>query len=164
MITGKWAVWAAAGVVACLLTWAGSVTAQPTSLPPSMTKASMNMGTIKRQLQMAQRLGRTALQELQASPMDNSTPLADSTIRASRDTYVLIRAAKEGLELRKDRQKSPDPVLDLAYKRVFQAWNLSRTPADRLSWSMPRKQYLAISVRDMGQALQLVDQALGILP
>jgi len=171
MSTCKWAVWAAAGVVACVLTWAGSVTAQPTSLPPSLTKTSIDMGTIKRQLQMAQRLGKTAIQGLQASPVDNSVPLDASTIRASRETYVLIRAAKEGLELKKDRarvkkdrQNEFDPALELAYKRVFEAWNLSRTPTDKLSWNMPRARYLAMSVRDMEQALRLVDQALAILP
>lgn len=164
MTTGKWTVWAAGGVLTCVLAWPGALAAQPTSLPESVTKASIDMGTIKSQLQMAQRLGKTALQGLQTSPRDDSVPLADSTIRASRDTYVLIRAAKEGLDLKRDRQKYPDPVLELAYRRLLDAWNLSRTPADRLSWSMPRAQYLAISVRDMGQALRLVDQVLVLLP
>jgi hypothetical protein len=164
MTTGKWVAWAAAGVLACVLTWAGSVAAQPTNLPESVTKASQDMGTIRSQLGMAQQFGKTAMQRLQASPSDDSIPLDESTIRAFRDTYVMIRAAKEGLDLKKDRQKYPDPVLDLAYKRLFEAWNLARTPTDKLSWSLPRAQFLAISIRDMGQALRLVDLVLVILP
>ena len=104
------------------------------------------------------------MQKLKATPSDDSVPLDADTIRAFRDTYVMIRAAKEGLDLKKERQKYPDPVLELGYKRVFEAWNLARTPTDKLSWSLPKAEFLAISIRDMGQALRLVDQALVILP
>ena len=164
MTTGKWVMWTAGGVLACVLTWPAPLAAQPTSLPESMTKGSRDMVTIRSQLEMAQQFGRRAMQGLQASPSDDSTPLDERTIRAFRDTYVLIRAAKQGLDLRRDRQKYPDPVLELAYKRLFDAWNLSRTPVDKLSWGMPRAEYLAMSIRDMGQALRLVDQVLVILP
>ena len=164
MTTGKWAVWAAAGALACVLTWAGNAAAQPTSLPLSVTKASQDLRTIRNQLEMAQQFGRTAMQKLKATPRDNSIPLDTDTIRAFRDTYVMIRAAKEGVELRKDRQKYPDPVLELAHKRLFEAWNLARTPTDKLSWSLPRARFLDISIRDMGQALRLVDQVLVLLP
>jgi hypothetical protein len=162
--TGKWVVWAAAAVFAYVLTWAGPASAQPTSLPESVTKASLDMRTIRNQLEMGQQFGKTAMQKLQATPSDDSIPLDKDTIRAFRDTYVMIRAAKEGLELRKDRQKYPDPVLDLAYKRLYEAWNLARTPTDKLSWSLPRARFLDISIRDMGQALRLVDQVLVLLP
>jgi hypothetical protein len=136
-----------------------------------MTKPSIDILTIKSQLRMAQRVGRSALQGLQASPTDKSIPLAPRTIQDSRDTYVLIRTAKQGLELKKDRarvkkdrQYEFDPTLDLAYNRLLEAWTLSRTASDKLTWGMPRKRYLDISIRDMEKALQLVDQALSILP
>jgi hypothetical protein len=164
MTTGKRALWAAAGVFACVLTWAGSIAAQPTNLPLSVTKANQDMRTIKNQLEMAQQLGRTAMQKLKATPIDDSIPMDNDTIRAFRDTYVMIRAAKESLELRKERQKYPDPILDLAYKRTFEAWHLALTPTDKLSWSLPRAKFLQISIRDMGQALRLIDQVLVILP
>lgn len=164
MSTGRWLVWVAAGALVCLSAWAGNVAAQPTSLPLSVTKASPDLRTIRNQLEMAQQFGRTAMQKLKATPPDDSIPMESDTIRAFRDTYVMIRAAKEGVELRKDKQKFPDPVLELAHKRLFEAWNLSRTPADKLSWSLPRAKFLEISIRDMGQALRLVDQVLVLLP
>jgi hypothetical protein len=52
----------------------------------------------------------------------------------------------------------------LAFSRLTNAWNLSRTPVDKLSWAMTRQEYLAMSVRDLGQALRLVDQVLVLLP
>src|SRR5712692_10612036 len=102
--------------------------AQKTSLPASTITASSERAVIKNQLAMASRLGRRALAGLQAAPRDDSIPLDEGTLQAARDTYVLIRAALHGLDLTRQTQKFPDPVVDLAYKRLTEAWNLSRSP------------------------------------
>ena len=52
----------------------------------------------------------------------------------------------------------------MAFKRVDEAWNLSRTPVDKYSWGMARQQYLEVSVHDLTAALHLVDQVLMLLP
>jgi hypothetical protein len=133
-----------------------------------MTKPSHLIPIITKQLRAAKRLGETALESFQAMPPDDLivTPksLDERTVEATRDTYIMIRAAKEGLDYRRYRQKSQDPVLELTYKKVFEAWNLARTGPGRLSSSMRRSQYLPLAIRDTKRALQLVDQALLLMP
>ncbi len=77
---------------------------------------------------------------------------------------MLIRAARHSIELAREGQKYPDPLLEMAFKRVDEAWNLSRTPVDKYSWGMARQQYLEVSVHDLTAALHLVDQVLMLLP
>ena len=160
--------WAVAGILAGALAWPGAVAAQPTKLPESVTRATLDVPTIINQLRMAKQFGKTALASFEAMPPDDmlvsAESLDQSTVRATRDTYVMIRAAKESIEQRRDRLKYPDPVLELTFKKVFEAWNLARTPVDRLSSSMPRSQYLPLAIRDTKRALQLVDQAMILIP
>src|SRR5713101_4783415 len=127
----------------------GAVGAQKVTLDPSVFKPSLDLNTIKRQLRLGVTLGRKVLDELQSSPPDDSVPLDPKLIQDARNTYALIRAAREGMEFRKDRQKGPDPVFDLAYKRVTDAWNLSRTPAEPNNWTGQRQRYLEASARDL---------------
>jgi hypothetical protein len=140
-----------------------SAYAQKTTLPAEMLKTSADMWVAKRQLQMGAELGRRVIQGLEAAPADASTPLDENLIQSARNTYALIRSAKESMEARKIYMKYPDPAFDLAYKRVLDAWNLSRTPVD-MEKDVYRPQYLATSLRDLKRALELVDQALIILP
>jgi hypothetical protein len=140
------------------------VGAQETTLAKSTLEPSRNPAVIAGQLRLAAELGRKALSGFQAAPTDDSVPLDENILRAARNTYVLIRAARAGLEHTIERQKYPDPVIDLVFKRVDKAWNLSRTPVDKITWGIPRQEYLTISVRDLDQALRLVDQALVLLP
>ena len=60
------------------------------------------------------------------------------------------------------RQTYQDPILDLTYSEVEVAWNLARFPVDNTG--VPRAEYIARSVRDLTRAIQLVHQALTILP
>jgi len=151
-------------ILGTTLGWPPYTSAQKTTLPPTIIKADMNPAAIRAQLRMAADLGRTALRGLQSTPTDDSVPLDEGVVQAARDTYVLIRAAREGMQLKLERQKIPDPVLELTFKRLTDAWNLSRTPVDKLSWSFSRQDYITMSVRDLSRALQLVDQALILLP
>lgn len=144
--------------------WASPSFAQKTTLPVSAYTASNKSAVYTGQLRMASEIGRRALTSLQAAPTDEGVPLEESVVQPARDTYVLIRAARHGIELAREDRKISDPLLELAFKRVDDAWNLSRTPVDKLSWGMTRQEYLDISVRDLTKALRLVDQVLVLLP
>jgi hypothetical protein len=154
----------AAGILAGALAWLGPVAAQPTKLPESMTKPSHLIPIITKQLRMAKRFGETALESFQAMPPDDLivTPksLDERTVEATRDTYIMIRAAKEGLDYRRYRQKSQDPELELTYTKVFEAWNLTyrarkalRACVDRNITSRRDTKALSLSTRRFPHAM-----------
>src|SRR5574341_1048023 len=123
MISAAFKMGAVAGILLGALAWHSPVAAQPTKLPESVTKPSYLIPIITKQLRAAKRFGETALESFQAMPLDDLivTPnsLDERTVAATRDTYIMIRAAKEGLDYRRYRQKYQDPVLELTYKKVF---------------------------------------------
>jgi hypothetical protein len=138
--------------------------AQKTTLPASAYTASNRSSVYTQQLRMASELGRRALAELEKAPTDEGVALDESVVQPARDTYVLIRAARHSMELARETQKYPDPVLEMAFKRIDNAWNLSRTPVDKFTWAMTRQEYLELSIHDLTAALHLVDQVLMMLP
>jgi hypothetical protein len=154
----------AAVAVALSLMWPALAMAQKTTLPPSLNTSKPQSAFIKNQLRIAADLGRKTLAGLQALPADDSMPIDEGMLQNARDTYVLIRAARRGMELAKETSRFPDPVMDMAFKRVDQAWNLSRNPVDRSVSGISRAQYLQESIQSLRQALQLLDQALVIMP
>jgi hypothetical protein len=154
----------AAVAVALGLMWTPSAMAQKTTLPSSLNTSNPQSAFIKNQLRVAVDLGRKALAGFEASPGDDSMPIDEVTLQSARDTYVLIRAARHGMELAKANSRFPDPVLDLAFKRVDEAWNLARYPVDRASWGMNRQQYLQESIQNLSRAVRLLDQTLVIMP
>jgi hypothetical protein len=115
-------------------------------------------------LSIAADLGRKTLAGLQALPADDSIRIDEGTLQNARDTYVLIRAARRGMELSKETSRFRDPVMEMAFKRVDSAWNLARTPVDRASDGVSRQQYLQESIRNLSEALRLLDQALVLMP
>lgn len=138
--------------------------AQKTTLPPETMKASPDLSVAIGQLRMADGLGRRVLQSYRAALANDNIPIDEALVQPARNTYALIRSARESMEQRKQYMKYPDPMFELAYTRVTEAWNLSRTPAEKYTWSLERHNYLSISVRDLDRALQLVEQALVLLP
>jgi len=118
---------------------------------------------IAEQLREAAALGRNVLRDLEALPPDDSIPIDAQLYERARRTYYLIRTARYGLEAARSRQTYQDPMLTLAFKRVDQAWELSRTPVDAAK-SLPRAEYRAVSIRDLNTAVRLVNQALALLP
>src|SRR6266849_1389467 len=130
-----------------------------TTLPESAFAFSYEPAVIKKQLRMASQFGRRVLAGLQAASPDDATPIDDLVVREARDTYGLIRSARSGMGLYRGTQKFPDPAFDLAYKRVTQAWDLSRTPVDRLC-CLSRQAYLAEAIPALTEALRLADQSL----
>lgn len=169
-MTGSRCGWLGKNVAALLLVVAlpGLALAE-SDLSASMAKASREPAVIKGQLRMAADLGRQVLAGLQAAPSDESVPLDQSLHKAARNTYVLIRAARHGMVLIKEWNEGrkgvlPDPVFELAFRRVDNAWDLSRTAVDGWGSSSGRPEYLRRSTEDLGRALQLIDQALALMP
>lgn len=138
--------------------------AQKTTLPPGVLAASPDKSMTKNQLRMATNLGRKAIEGFQAASSDESVPIDEDVRQAARNTYALIRSARHGLELSLENKKFPDPVDQLALKRLTDAWNISRYPVDKETWAVPRREYLSTSVRELSRALQIVDQVLILLP
>jgi hypothetical protein len=161
MIRGTWARYGLALVISIWLAGPLLVTAQPTSLAPNVIAPSRETSAIRNQLTMARKLEQQALHGIMAIPADNSTPVDATSLQAARDAYVLMRAARHGLNWQREARKFPDPILDMVYKRVEDAWNLSRTPVDRTGYEPAA--YAQVSVRDMTQAIRLLDQALALL-
>jgi len=139
--------------------------AETTAIPPNMFEGSQDKRVVASQLRLAHKLGRKALAGFQVAPRDASVPVDEDVMLAARETYGLIRAARHGLELSLGNQNFPDPIDQLSFKRLDEAWNLARYPVDKISWAgIPREEYLSDSIQKLSRALQLVDQALLLLP
>ena len=151
-------------LISGMLGWPPHALAQHTSLPADVVAPSRENAVIRNQLTLARKLEHQALQGIMAMPSDNSIPIDPVSLQAARDAYVLIRAARHGMGWQKEAKKYPDPVLDLVYKRVDDAWNLSRWPVDRATWGLERASYVQGSVQYMTQAIRLLDQALVLMP
>lgn len=149
-------------VVSMLLAWPPPAVAQPTSLPANVIAPSRESVVIRNQLTLARKLEKQALEGIMAIPGDNSTPVDPVSLQAARDAYVLMRAARHGLGWQREARRFPDPVMDMVFKRVENAWNLSRTPVDRTGYDPV--EYARVSVQDMTQAIRLLDQALAMMP
>jgi hypothetical protein len=144
--------------------------ARAQGVPESMLRSSRDTTVIKSQLRLAVTLGGEVLAGLQATPTDDSVPLDPVMVKKARETYALVRAGRHGFELENEWNEGkkgilPDPIKELAFKRVDKAWNLSRTPIESLtSAGVSRADYLQRSTEDLGKAIQLLNQALAILP
>ena len=147
----------AALLVSMLLGYSPSAMAQQTTLAPNVIAPSKENSVIRNQLTLAKKLEEQALQGFMAIPTDNSVPIDPASQQAARDAYVLIRAARHGMGWQREAKKYPDPVLELVYKRVDEAWNLSRTPVDHAN--SPQQ-----AVRDATQAIRLLNQVLVMMP
>jgi len=161
MLPGKWARYGLALATSMWLSATPLVTAQPTSLAPNVIAPSGETSVIRNQLTMARKLEKQALEGVMAIPGDSSTHIDPTSLQAARVFYCLMRAARHGLNWRREARKSPGLILDLVFKRVEDAWNLSRTPVDRTGYGPV--DYAQMSIRDMTQAIRLLDQALTLL-
>jgi len=123
---------------------------------------SREPAVFKAQLLQFTQLSRRTLREIQSLPVDDSVPVDPLVRHHAHQNYVMIRAALHGMELAIQRQTYQDPTLSLASKRVEAAWNLARFPVDNTG--LARSEYISRSVQDLTRAVQLVNQALAILP
>jgi len=128
---------------------------------------SQNPGIYKAHLRQAVALTKKNLRDIQALSTEDSNPLSPELIENCRMAYAFIRAARHGMDLarQKQLQKQPsyqDPVFELAFKRVEDAWNLARMPVD--GRDMKRGDYISQATSNLTSAIRLIDQALIILP
>lgn len=140
---------------------APSAEAQKTTLPESVVKVSKEMPIITGQLRMAITYGQRALAILETGGA--SQPIEVAVQHAS-DCYVLIRAARAGMEQNKASKRFQDPLLDLAYERTTRAWNLARAPVDQYYNGLSQDAYLAVAIPPLQHALGIVEQVLLVLP
>jgi len=127
---------------------------------------SWNPGIYKAHLREAAALSRRNLRDIQALPGDDSAPLPPELVENCRSAYYLIRAARHGMDLARQRniqyKSYQDPVFELAFKRVDSAWPQLRMPVD--GRDMTRSQYIPLATSNISSAIRLIDQALVILP
>ena len=164
MVRGVWGGCSFALVISVLLGWPLQVVAQHSTLSPDVIAPSKENVVIRNQLTLAKKLEQQALEKMIAMPRDNSVPIDPVAHQAATNAYVLIRAARHGMGWQKEAKRYPDPVLDLVYKRVDDAWNLARWPVDRATWAMERADYIQTSAERMTQVIRLLDQALVMMP
>ena len=140
--------------------------AQKTTLPDMVTRPTPKAPGIVSQLQLAIQEEKRALAGYEvAGPADDIT----DSHQAASNAYVLIRAAREGIFQMRGQKKlqNPmyvDPMLDLAFKKVTDAWNRSRGPVDRLSNAVKRDEYLETSRRQMSEVIAMLEELLLIFP
>jgi len=157
MERGMSRVCAVALALLALVNWPGLAVAQKSSLPPNVIAPSGQNSVIRNQLELAKKLEQQALEGYMAIPGDNSVPIDPVSHQAATDAYLLLRAARHGMGWQKEAKKYPDPVLDLVYKRVDEAWNLSRSLVDHAN--QPQR-----AVQDGNQAIRLLNQVLAMMP
>src|SRR5262249_27399250 len=153
--------WLKAGMLvvvglAALFAWAGPA-------PADDPTPSRDPAVFKAQLRQASMLCKRTAQEIQGLPSDDSAPVDPALKGRAHQAYATIRAARWGMRLARERlEPSKDPMLELAYKRVDQAADLTRYAVDYTG--VGRAEYISTSVQNLNQAVRLINQALLILP
>lgn len=160
----RWSRAASAVILVGCLVWAPVAQAQKSTLLNGAGEIRKDRFWWASQLRQARETGGRTLQELQAAPPDDSEPVDETMLQNARNTYILIRSARAGMEIYKSEQRFPDPLLDLMFQNVTEAWTRARTPVDKATWRMPRDEYLSVSILDLARSLRLLDQTLVLLP
>lgn len=153
-----------AGLVLASLACACPAQAQKTTVAEGLLVQKAATAWWMGQLNQARVFGAKALAGLQASPPNDSDPVDEAVLQAARDTYVLIRSARGGIEMARSGRRINDPLLDIVFLRVDEAWNLARVPVDQISWGKPRAEYLNVSTASLGKSLRLLDQVFLLMP
>lgn len=136
----------------------------PSSLPAEQLRVGPEKVQWMGQLNLARAIGARALAGLRNTPMTESAIVDDEVLQAARDNYMLLRAATQGMTVFMGKQKYPDPIMDLALKRVTTAFHLAGPPVDKYTWGISRPEYLTEAISDLDQSIRLVDQALVLIP
>jgi hypothetical protein len=146
------------------LTSASPARAQKTTVPESLLAQRAERTWWMGQLRQARQFGGRALAGLQGTQPNDSDPVEETVLQAARDTYVLIRSARGGIEMARSDRRHNDPVLDLVFRRVDEAWVLARAPVDQASWGKSKAEYLDVSISSLRQSLRLLDQVFVLMP
>src|SRR5882724_7783228 len=126
-------------------------------------KPSPDPAVFKAQLIQFTQLTRKNLRDIQTISVDDSVPIDPVFLRSAHNAYLLIRAARWGIDLAMQRQTTyQDPTLALAHNRIDEAWNLARYPWDFRN--NPRAEYISTSVQNLSRSVKIVQLVLVILP
>ncbi|HKZ05059.1 MAG TPA: hypothetical protein VJU81_06265 [Methylomirabilota bacterium] len=135
--------------------------AQTTTLPPSPAHADPQVQKAVNLLHTALREEKRALEIYQTlGPTDDIT----EGHKAATNAYVAIRSARSSMAEIKARKKFQDPVMDLAYQKVDQAWNRSRGPVDHVQSGNGRMPYINTAMRQMSEVIVWLEQVLLMWP
>jgi len=135
--------------------------AQKTTLPSSVLRASREPVIIASQLRMAIDQGTVALAGLQAG---GDSIALEHAVQSARNAYVLIRAARSGMILRKESSRFGNPLLDHTFQKTTEAWDLARIPVDSFTFSLTRQEYLSRAIPALTQALTILELVLAGTP
>jgi len=155
-------VMAVVAVVAAMALGAQGAEAQSTTLPPIKGQADPQVQKALNQLHTAIREEKRALEIYQTlGPTDDIT----EGHKAATNAYVAIRAARTNMGEIKARKKYSDPVMDLAYEKVTQAWNRARGPVDHVAPpGNGRMPYIQTAMRQMNEVIVWLEQILLMWP
>lgn len=158
---GSRLVMAVVAAVAVVALAAHGAEAQSTTLPPKGHADPLVQKAVI-QLQTAIREEKRALEIYQTlGPTDDIT----EGHKAATNAYVAIRAARTNMGEIRSKKKYADPVLDLAYDKVTQAWNRSRGPVDHVAPpGNGRMPYINTAMRQMNEVIVWLEQILLMWP
>jgi hypothetical protein len=127
----------------------------------SIDVISTNPRVIAAQLRQALNLSQQAVRELQQ--LGPTEPL-DAPMRTMNRVYALIRFAHSGMDGARGARKFPDPIEDLQYRKVTDAFNISRRPLDEATSAYPRDEFIQRSIHNMSTTVTLLQQVVALLP
>ena len=141
--------------------WLAGLLPAPASAQGSIDVISTNPRVIGVQLRQALELSQRALRELQQ--LGPEEPL-DAPMRTMNRAYELIRFAHSGMHDARGGRKFQDPIEDLQYRKVTDAFNISRRPLDEATSAYPRDEFIQRSIRNMSATVALLQQVIPLLP
>lgn len=147
-------------LVATLL-WLSVATAAAASegLPNSIV--SIDPTVIGCQVGEAIALGERAKARLESSGSGDDIAVTHKLL----DTmYRQVRMALGNLKDRKDRVKTPDPMLELEEAKVTLAWHTIRRPVDTFFDSPAKDEWVVLAARELRVAMSALRQAEALLP
>ena len=144
-----------------VLVLAGPAAAQKSTYPDSMLKIVYEPRLISAQLQAALVEAKKAVAGYDALGPDD--PI-EGPLQAITNSYFLMRVALAGMSGIRGQKKFPDPVLDLAFNKVKQAWDRSRGPIDSIHNSPARMPYIERSREQIRDTVVLLEQGVVIWP
>lgn len=148
-------------VLSGLLVLAGPAAAQKSTYPDSMLRIVYEPRLIAAQLEAALAEAKKAMAGYEELGPDDPV---EGPLQAITNSYFLLRVALAGMSGIRGQKKYPDPLLDLAYRKVEQAWNRARGPIDSIHTSAPRIQYIEWSRVMIRDVVGLLEQIVAIWP
>ena len=134
--------------------------------PPAQAQGSRtdvintDQGVNGRHLRDAIALGRTALASLEGPQAAEELAGTHKTIDLM---YRTVRLALFGMRERKKASKFDDPMLDYELGRTGKAWDIIRRPVDSYFNSLPPQVYIDNAIRDLQEAIQILQPVAALM-